>query len=68
MLKAGKLENVKQEMARLKINILLVSETRWIGEGDFNSDDYRVLHSGGEERHRVALILDKRTARSVQKI
>ena len=36
----GKLEVVKQEMARVNIDILGISELRWIGKGDFNSDDH----------------------------
>jgi len=67
--RAGKLENVKAEMARLKVNILGVCETRWPGEGDFFSDEYRVIHSGKEGgQSGVAVILDKRTARSVLEI
>ena len=36
----GKLEEVKQEMARVNVNILGISELRWTGMGEFNSDDY----------------------------
>ena len=69
MLKAGKLENMKREMARMNINILGVCETRWTDEGDYYSDGYRVLHGGGSEhRNGVAVILDKRTAASVVKV
>ena len=39
----GKLEVVKQEMARVNVNILGISELRWTGMGEFNSDDYRYL-------------------------
>ena len=69
LLKAGKLENMKREMARMNINILGVCETRWTDEGDYYSDGYRVLHGGGSEhRNGVAVILDKRTAASVVKV
>ena len=69
MLRAGKLENVKHEMTRLGINIMGISETRWPGENEYYSDEFRVIHSGGEESQRgVAIILDKRKANAVEKI
>jgi len=69
MIRAGKLENVKSEMTRLGINIMGISETRWLGENEYYSDQFRVIHSGGEESQRgVAIILDKRTANTVEKI
>ena len=62
----GKLENVKREMVRNGLNMLGVSEVRWNGNGDFESDDFRVIYSGGEERQRgIAIILDRDTARRV---
>ena len=42
----GKLEVVKQEMARLNINILEISELRWTGMGEFNSDDHYFYYCG----------------------
>ena len=39
----GKLEVVKQEMARVNVNILGISELKWTGMGEFNSDDYYLL-------------------------
>src|ERR1043165_2885681 len=64
--RAGKLENVKAEMKRMKINIMGVCETRWPGEGDFFSEEYRVIHSGKEGgQGGVGVILDKRTANAV---
>ena len=42
----GKLEVVKQEMARVIINILGISELRWTGMGEFNSDDHNIYHCG----------------------
>ena len=57
----GKLEVVKQEMARVNINILGISELKWTGMGEFNSDDrYNYCH--GQEslrRYGVALIVNK---------
>ena len=56
----GKLENVKREMRRANINILGMSEVRWKGMGDFTSDEYRVIHSGGEKEQRgMAVMFDK---------
>ena len=46
--RAGQLENLKQEMQTLDIDILRVCETRWTGNGKFNSDDFVMLYSGGE--------------------
>ena len=44
----GKLEVVKQERARLNINILEISELRWTGMGEFNSDDHYIYYCGRE--------------------
>ena len=46
----GKLEVVKQEMARENINILGVSELEWTGMGEFNSDDHCIYYYGQESR------------------
>ena len=48
MMQKGKLENVKQEMKRNNINILGLSEVRWKDNGDFKSEDIRVIYSGGK--------------------
>ena len=58
----GKLEVVKQEMARVNINILGISELKWTGMGEFNSDDHCVYYCGQESlrRNGVALIVNKR--------
>ena len=58
----GKLEAVKQEMARVNINILEISELEWTGMGEFNSDDHYIYYCGQESlrRNRVALIVNKR--------
>ena len=42
----GKLEVVKQEMARVNVTILGISKLRWTGMGEFNSDDYYIYYSG----------------------
>ena len=57
----GKLEVVKQEMARLNINILRVNELKWTGMGEFNSDDHYICYCGQESlrRNGVALKVNK---------
>ena len=57
----GKLEVVKQEMARVNVNILGISELKWTGMGEFNSDDHYVYYCGQESlrRNGVALKLKK---------
>ena len=47
----GKLEVVKQEMARVNVNVLGINELRWAGMGEFNSDD-RYIHYYGQESFR----------------
>ena len=58
----GKLDVVRQEMARLNINILGISELKWTGMDEFNSDDDYIYHCGQESlrRNGVALIVNKR--------
>ena len=58
----GKLEVVKQEMARVNIEILEISELRWTGMGEFDSDDYYIYYCGQESlrRNGVVLIVNKR--------
>ena len=58
----GKLEVVKQEMARVNINILGISELKWAGMGEFNSDDNYMYYCGQESlrRNGVAIIINKR--------
>ena len=58
----GKLEVVKQEMARVNINILGISELKWAGMGEFNSDDHYIYYSGQEclRKSGIALIVHKR--------
>ena len=58
----GKLEVVKQEMASVNINILGISELKWTGMSDFNSDDHYIYYYGQESlrRNGVALVVNKR--------
>ena len=44
----GKLKVVKHEMARMNMNILGISELKWTGMGEFNSDDHYIYHCGQE--------------------
>ena len=63
----GKLEVVKQEMARVNVNILGISELKWTGMGEFNSDDHYIYYGGQESlrRNEVALVVNKRVKNAV---
>ena len=63
----GKLEVVKQEMARVNIDILGISELKRTRMGEFNSDDYYIYYCGQESlgRNGVALIVNKRVQNAV---
>ena len=63
----GKLEVVKQEMARVNVNILGISELKWTGMGEFNSDDHCVYYCGQESlrRNGVAIMVNKRVRNAV---
>ena len=58
----GKLEIVKQEVARVNINILGISELKCTGMGEFNSDDHYIYYCGQESlrRNGVAIIVNQR--------
>ena len=58
----GKLEVVKQKIARVNVDILRISELRWTGMGKFNSDDHYIYYCGQESlrRNGGALIVNKR--------
>ena len=58
----GKLEMVKQEMARMNINILGISELKWTGMGEFNLDDHYTYYCGQESlrRNGVTIMVNKR--------
>ena len=55
----GKLEVVKQEMARVTIDILGISELKWTGMGEFNSDDHYVYYCGQESLRRNGVVVNK---------
>ena len=58
----GILEEDKEQMARVNADILGINELRWIGMGEFNSDDHYIYYCGQESlrRNRVAIIVNKR--------
>ena len=58
----GKLEVVKQDMARVNIDILGISELKWTGMGEFSSDDHYIYYCGQESLRRdgVAIMVNKR--------
>ena len=63
----GKLEVAKEEMARVSINILIISVLQWIGIDEFNSDDHYIYYCGQESlrRNGVALIVNKKVWNAV---
>ena len=63
----GKMEVVKQEMARVNVNILGISELKWTGMGEFNSDDHYIYDCGQESlrRNGVAIMVNKRVQNAV---
>ena len=63
----GKLEVVKQEMARVNVDILGISELKWTGMGEFDSDDHYIYYCGQESLriNGVAIIINKRVRNAV---
>ena len=63
----GKLEVVKQEMARVNIDILGISELEWTGMGDFNSDDHYIYYCGQESlrKNGAAITVNKKVWNAV---
>ena len=63
----GKLEVVKQEMARVTIDILWISELKWTRMGEFNSDNHYIYYCGQESlrKNGIALIVNKRVQNAV---
>ena len=63
----GKLEVVKQEMARVNVKILGISELKWIGMGGFTSDDHYIYYCGQESlrRNGIAIMVNKRVQNAV---
>ena len=63
----GRLEVVKQEMARVNVDILGISELKWTGMGEFNSDNHYIYYCGQESLRRkgVAFMVNKRVRNAV---
>ena len=63
----GKLEVVKQEMARVNTDILGISELKWTGVGEFNSDDHYIYYCGQESlrKNGVAIMVNRRLRNAV---
>ena len=63
----GKLEVVKQEMARVNVNILVIGKLKWTGMGEFNSDDHYIYYRGQESlrRNGVAIMVNKTVRNAV---
>ena len=57
----GKLDVVKQEIVRININVLGISELKWIGMGEFNSDDHYIYYCGQESLRRNGVALKAHT-------
>ena len=66
-MKQGKLDVVKQEMARVNIDILGISELKWTGMDEFNSDDHYIYYCGQESlrRNGIAIIANKKVQNAV---
>ena len=63
----GKLEVIKQKMARVNVDLLGISELRWTGMGEFNSDDHYIYYCGQESlrRNGTAIMINKRVQNAV---
>ena len=63
----GKLEVVKQEMARVNVDILGISKLKWTGMGEFNSDDHYIYYCGQESirRNGLVILVNKRVGNAV---
>ena len=63
----GKLEGVKQEMARVNVDMLAISKLKWTGMGKFNSDDHYIYYCGQKSlrRNGVAIMVNKRVRNAV---
>ena len=64
----GKFQVVKEEMARVNVNIVGISELKWTGMGEFNSDDHYIYYCGQESlrRNGVAIMVSKRVRNAVR--
>ena len=64
--KAGKIDNVKKEMERMKVDILGLSEVRWTGDGKINEDNKIIVYSGGAKHERgVSVMMTKQVGEAM---
>ena len=63
----GKLAVVKQEMVRVNVDVLRISELKWTGMGEFNSDDHNIYYNGQESlrRNGIAIIVNTKIGNAV---
>ena len=67
MFQKGKLENVKKEVERLKLNVLGLSEIRWKGAGSFITDSFTIIYSGRDQHEKgVGMLLDKEISKYIK--
>ncbi|GFO35656.1 craniofacial development protein 2-like [Plakobranchus ocellatus] len=67
LLQKGKLENIKKEMERMKLNILGLSEVRWKGAGKITSGGHEIIYSGGTESEKgVGIIVDQTVTKAIK--
>ena len=67
MFQKGKLENIKQDMRRMKINILGLSEVRWQGAGKITSDEFTIVYSGGDSHQRgIGILTDAECSKALK--
>ncbi|GFO43632.1 LOW QUALITY PROTEIN: craniofacial development protein 2-like [Plakobranchus ocellatus] len=67
LLQKGKLENIKQEMKRMKLNILGLSEVRWKRAGKITSGGHEIIYSGGtESENGVGIIVDQTASKAIK--
>ena len=66
----GKMEVVKQEMVIVNVNILGISDLKWTGMGEFNSDDHYIYYFGQEflRRNGVAIMVNKRVRNAISEM
>ena len=66
LFQCGKLNNVKQEMERLGINLLAINETRWLNNGEIMLDGFKFIYAGGQKHEKgIGLLLDTNLTRCV---
>ena len=65
--RTGKLDNVRNEMKRMKVNVMGLCDVRWVGAGVMKIEDDTLIHSGGEKHERgVGVLIDKSIGKSLK--